>query len=127
MISIDFIFDYFSFHFFVNVMFGFDLWLPCFLSILTFSDICLILPDNHIGSITSLKKRKEKEKVSNVSYFFCPHCMNLMSFFLLLLTSSCLYVYDGLFKCLLSNCGLLHPRFSPIFFFNLENPFQCFF
>jgi len=37
---------------FVNVMFGFDLWLFCFLSTLSSSYICLLLPDSHVGSNT---------------------------------------------------------------------------
>ena len=36
---------------FVNVMFGFDLWLPCFLSTLSPSYICLLQPDSHIIKI----------------------------------------------------------------------------
>ena len=42
---------------FVNALFGFDLWLPCFSSMLTPSYICLLQPDSHIVSNTFLKKR----------------------------------------------------------------------
>ena len=53
---------------FVNAMFSFDLWLPCFFSTLSPSYICLLVPDSHIGSGTSLKLKKNL-------YFltFLPH------------------------------------------------------
>ena len=76
MISVYFMFVYFLFSF-VNEMFGFDLWLPCFLSMWSLSYICLLYPVSHIGSNTLLKKKKKESVFSN---FHSPHSMILMSF-----------------------------------------------
>ena len=56
---------------FVNVMFGFDLWLPCFLTMLTPSCTC------RLKHIIYLKKKKE----SIFSYFLSPHSMISKFFF----------------------------------------------
>ena len=72
-VFIYFMLEYFSV--FVNVMFSFDLWLPCFISMLSPSYI-LLLSDSHIGSDTSIKFKK-----SIFYYFPCPYCIILMSFF----------------------------------------------
>ena len=37
---------------FLNMMFSFDLWLPCFLGMFTPSCICLLLPDSYMVSNT---------------------------------------------------------------------------
>ena len=132
MIYIYFMLGYFLV--FINVMFGFDLWLPCFLSVLTPSYICLLYLDSHIGPNTLLKKKR----VYIFFYFPSPHSVILKSFFnismftillflVVIITFTvgfvCLFVcfsllglYTGLFKWLLSNCDFLHPISSYFFF-----------
>lgn len=59
-------------------MFGFDLWVPCFLSMLTPSCICLLQPNSHICSNTFQNKTKQNKTV--FSYFPSPYSMILKSF-----------------------------------------------
>ena len=121
-VSIYLMLEYFSF--FVNGMFVFDLWLPCFFSMLTPSYICMLYPDSHVGANTSLKWKKNLYFLTFLSHFVWFWCL-----FYFPPTSSC----AGLFKWLLSNSGFLHPNSSFFLFlflyflFNLEETFQYFF
>ena len=73
---------------FVNVLFGFDLWLPCFPSVLTLSYICLLYPDSHIDSNIFLKKNE-----SRFSYFPPQHFMTLKHLFVFPFAVPCVYCH----------------------------------
>ena len=57
--------------FFLNLLFAFDLLLPCFSSMLTPSYISLFYTDNHRGSNTFLKKSRFLILLSHILWFQC--------------------------------------------------------
>ena len=91
---------------FVNVFFGFDLWLPCFSSMFTSSYICVLWTDCHIGSNTFLKK------ASVFSYFPFSPFMILIPFF----TSSCLSFCYSLYLSSHSQIWFIFPYRSMYWF-----------
>ena len=70
---------------FVNVIFGFDLWLLCFLNLLTPSCICILWPNSHIGSnILFFLKRIYIFSLSFPTFWFWSLFLNIFMFVLLL-------------------------------------------
>ena len=85
---------------FVNLKFGFGLWLSCFPSMLT-------SPISTCFSLSYMFKHILKKNYSRFSYILSPYFMVLMSF----LTSSCLS-----FCCSLRLSSLLTIYFSPFIY-----------
>ena len=114
---------------FLNVIFGFDLWLSFF---------------TYVNPFLYRLKHVIQQKVSRFSHFPSPHSVILKSFLNIFMFVLLLYLvfiitfaivffffphldlYTGLFKWMLSSCDFLHP-ISSYFFFYLEKPFQYFF